>query len=71
MQPHDSALNAGDGIQGVMYLSVCDALQEVCLAAAIGSQQPISAPNSELYAAVRNELHPIQTHAEAADLDVS
>ena len=58
-------------IQRAKYLSVCNALQEVCLAAAIGSKQPISAPNGELYAAVRNELHAIQTHAEAADLDVS
>lgn len=52
------------------HLAGGQALQEVGLARAIGANEPIAAPNGELDGAVLDELIPVQTHAEAIDLDV-
>ena len=57
--------------QEASHLSVCYTLQKICLSTAICTNESISAPNGDLYAAVLYELHAIQTHAEPTDFDVS
>ncbi len=52
------------------HLSVGKTLQEVGLAAAIGADEAISAPDGQLYGAVLYELDSIEAQTEAVNFDI-